>query len=145
MFTKTILGFAIVAASVRASRGNVSASLNTSYTFGHQNGTQPAAFHVPDGLEVEPISRRLSDKIKINNHEFTFDALWLPFKETSPTVLMLNDNTILSKGASFEEYEVQLKEYEQQAYDVRNKLNVNVLMVYYRGYVTYMKKNTEKS
>ena len=34
---------------------------------------------------------------------------------TSPTVLMMNENTNLSSGASVEEYEHQLKEYEQQA------------------------------
>ena len=141
MFRKILLGFAIVAASVRASRGNYSA-LNTSDTFDHQNGTQPAAFNVPDGLEEELISRRLnSDTILIQTYEdgTTLRALWLHSsdKEFTPTVLMLNDKT---SGTTVEEYEEQLKEYEQQADDVRNRFNVNVLMVYYRGYVTYMKK-----
>ena len=141
MFTKTILGRAIVAASVRASCGNVSASaLNTSYTFDHQNKNQPTTFQAPDGLEL--ISRRLnSDTILIQTYEdgTTLRALWLHSsdKEFTPTVLMLNDKT---SGTTVEEYEEQLKEYEQQADDVRNRFNVNVLMVYYRGYVTYMKK-----
>ena len=143
MFTKTILGFAIVAASVRASRGNVSASaLNTSYTFGHQNGTQPTAFNAPNGLEEATTSRRLSEKIKIHSYQdgTALYALCLLFEEASPTILMLNDNTILSSRATVEIYEQQLKGYEQQAVDLRNTFNVNVLMVYYRGYVMYMKK-----
>ena len=149
MFTKTILGFAIVAASVQASRGNVSASaLNTSYTFGHQNGTQPEAFHVPNGLEEATITRRLeSNTIFFKSEDgTTLRALWLSsYVKSSPTVLMLNDNTILSSRATVEEYEEQLKGYEKQAVDLRNTFNVNVLMVYYSGYVTYMKKTTEKS
>ena len=106
MFTKTILGFAIVAASVRASRGNVSATaLNTSYTFDHQNGTQPTAFNAPNGLEEATISRRLdipNSEIIIVDSETTLYALLLRSSvEFSPTVLMLNDNTILSSGATF--------------------------------------------
>ena len=57
---------------------------------------------------------------------------------------MLNDNPILS-GAAFSGYKVQLEEDKQKAAQLRNEHNVNVLMVYYRWYVTYMKKNTEKS
>ena len=136
MFTKILLGFAI-AALVRASRGNVSASaLNTSYTFDHQNGTQPTALHVTDGLEVTTISRRLipsdSEIINIEYYEDeNIDALWLPFKKLSPTVLMLNDNTIC--GAS--DHAARFEGYEQQAVQLRSKFKVNVLMVYYRGYV----------
>ena len=121
MFTKILLGFAI-SASVRASRGNGSVSaLNTLYTpFVNGNGTQPTAFHAPGGFGEGHV-------------------LWLSSSEKfSSTVLMLNDNTIC--GASVEDYFSRLKEDEQQAVNIRNNFNVNVMMVYYRGYVMYMQK-----
>ena len=70
----------------------------------------------------------------------TIDALWLSFEKTSQTVLMLNDNTIMSSGASVEEYAALLRQYERDAYQLKSDFNVNVLIVYYRGYVMYMKK-----
>ena len=140
MFTKTILGFAITA-SVRASRGNYSA-LNTSDTFDHQNGTQPAAFNVPDGIELIRLNSDTTiTEISFGKYETVIRALWFPSSvEFSPTVLMLNDNSVLSSRATTpqeysDEYPDRLKEYKQQAVDVRNKFQVNVLMVIYRGYV----------
>ena len=75
-------------------------------------------------------------KIITIESRFTIRALWLPSSENFfPTVLLVNDNTIVSSGATVQEYEQHLKGYEQQADEMRNKFNVNVLMVYHQGYV----------
>ena len=98
MFTKNLLGFSIVAASVR---GNVSASAPTSYI--HQNGTQPTAFHAPIATIFSRLIPEDSDIITIETYEdgTAFTALSIPsYVENALTVLMFNDNTILSNEGS---------------------------------------------
>ena len=138
MFTKSLPGFAIIAASVRAFRENVSASvLNTSYTFVDQHGTNPTVLNggygeggrkkdEEDGLNG---SRRLNWFKKLNkmtplakmitiqfndDYQRNIYALWIPSTvEFSPTVLMLNENTLLS-GATVEDHATRLKGYDLQ-------------------------------
>ena len=91
---------------------------------------------IPVSPQTSYIPSAISKWMSPNNY---VHVLWLSSSEKfSSTVLMMNDNTIC--GASVEEYSARLKEDEQQAVNIRNNFNVNVMMVYYRGYVMYMQK-----